>query len=98
MTLLDLDDEVPVLSLYGDSNVSHEAGGEYNDLGASWTDNVDGEGNVTGLGEVDTSSPGTYTLTYDYTDAAGNAAAQVTRTVTVEDTTCLLYTSDAADE
>ena len=38
------------------------------------------------MGEVDTTTPGTYTITYDYTDAAGNDAAQVTRTVHVEDT------------
>src|SRR5690606_33089964 len=36
---------------------------------------------------VDTTTPGTYTVTYNVTDAAGNAAEQVTRTVNVEDTT-----------
>ena len=84
---MDVDDTPPVIVLLGDSNVTHEAGGAYGDDGASWNDNVDGDGNVTGVGEVDATLPGTYTLTYDYTDNAGNAAAQVTRTVTVEDTT-----------
>ena len=90
--LLDLDDEVPELSLYGDLNISHEAGGEYNDLGASWSDNVDGDGNVTGVGEVDVLVPGTYTITFNYTDNAGNEASQVTRTVNVVDTTIPVIT------
>ena len=47
---------------------------------------VDGFGVVLAVGEVDTTTPGTYTLTYDYTDAAGNTAVQVTRTVRWEDT------------
>ena len=43
-------------------------------------------------------SPGAYVLTYDFTDAAGNAADQVTRTVTVVDTTkpVITLTGDAA--
>jgi hypothetical protein len=34
-------------------------------------------------GAVNTSKPGVYTITFDATDAAGNAATQVVRTVTV---------------
>ena len=36
---------------------------------------------------MDTSSTGSTTLTYDYTDTSLNAALQVTRTVNVVDTT-----------
>ena len=36
--------------------------------------------------------PGTYTLTFDYTDSNGNAAATVTRTVVVEDTSAPVIT------
>lgn len=36
---------------------------------------------------MDTNTLGVYTLTYDYTDGAGNAATQVTRTINVVDTT-----------
>ena len=36
---------------------------------------------------MDTSMPGTYVLIYNYTDSSGNAAQEVTRTVTVVDTT-----------
>jgi len=38
-------------------------------------------------GEVDTSTAGTYTLKYDVSDAAGNAAESVSRTVAVEKST-----------
>ncbi|WP_299124200.1 LamG-like jellyroll fold domain-containing protein, partial [uncultured Winogradskyella sp.] len=36
---------------------------------------------------VDMSTPGSYNVTYDVTDTAGNPATQVIRTVTVQDTT-----------
>ena len=38
-------------------------------------------------GTVDTANLGTYTLSYNVSDAAGNAAVAVTRKVTVTDTT-----------
>ena len=66
----------PVISLNGDAVVTHEAGSAYEDENATRTDAIDGEGVVLATGEVDTSTPGTYTLTYDYTDAAGNAAVR----------------------
>ena len=57
------------------------------DENATRTDAIDPD-SVLWWGEVDTTTPGTYTLTYDYTDAAGNAAAQVTLHGNyVEDTT-----------
>jgi hypothetical protein len=42
---------------------------------------------VTSSGTVNANAPGTYTITYNATDAAGNPAASKTRTVTVVDTT-----------
>ena len=41
---------------------------------------------------VDTSIPGVYTVVYDLDEDAGNSATQVTRKVTVEDTTAPLIT------
>ena len=41
---------------------------------------------------VDTSVPGVYTVTYNVSDAAGNDAETVTRTVTVVDTTAPVIT------
>ena len=41
---------------------------------------------------MDVNTVGSYVLTYDYTDASGNTAAQLTRTVNVVDTTVPLIT------
>jgi hypothetical protein len=61
-------------------------GTAYTELGATATDNVDG--NITAsividASAVDTSTVGSYTVTYNVMDAAGNAATEVTRTVNV---------------
>jgi len=85
-----IDDVVPLITLTGDDpfNFNMSSGSIYSDPGATATDNVDGTitGNiVTGGDSVDTSTPGTYIVTYNVSDAAGNAAAQVTRNVVVID-------------
>ena len=72
----------PVINLNGASTITLTVGQTYTEL-VSATDNVDGTVPVTIGGTVDTGVAGTYTLTYDATDAAQNTAAQVTRTVTV---------------
>ena len=77
----------PVITLNGESNITHEAGTAYHDANATWSDAVDGEGIVYGVGDVNVSKPGIYYLTFDYTDQVGNTAETVTRTVNVEDTT-----------
>ncbi len=80
------DTEKPVITLTGPATVNLDEGDTYTEQGATWTDNVDGSGAATVGGDtVDTNTPGTYVVTYDYTDAAGNAAAQVTRIVNVLD-------------
>ena len=86
------DTTIPVITLNGDTNITHEAGDVYTDAGAVWNDIVDGEGNVTGVGEVNVLVPGSYTITFEHTDAAGNEAVQVTRTVNVVDTTIPVIT------
>ncbi len=40
------------------------------DANASWADAVDGNGVLVAAGEVNASKPGSYTLSYNYTDAA----------------------------
>ena len=82
----DLDDQAPVITLGGDANVTHEATVNYIDAGATWTDNIDGTGLLTASGTVNAGAPGSYLLTYAKTDAAGNIATNVTRTVVVKDT------------
>ena len=79
------DNEAPVLTLAGSASVTLVEGDTYTEQGATWSDNVDGTGSaVVGGDTVDTGTVGVYTVTYDYTDAAGNVATQVTRTVTVQ--------------
>ena len=74
----------PVITLTGSTPVNLTVGDTYTELGATWTDNADGSGVATVGGDtVNTAVAGTYVVTYDYTDAASNAATQVTRTVVV---------------
>jgi hypothetical protein len=87
-----VDDTAPIITLHGDSNVIHEAGLIFVDDNASWTDAVDGSGILVATGEVNTNIPGTYILIFNFTDAAGNVAQTVTRTVNVVDTTAPLIT------
>ena len=92
ISLQDEDDTAPLITLNGNSNVIHEAGNIYVDANASWADAVDGNGVLVAAGEVNASKPGSYTLSYNYTDAAGNVAQTVTRTVNVVDTTSPVIT------
>jgi len=76
----------PVITLTGNALVGVVLNDPYNDAGATATDNVDTSVtvNATGL-PIDTSVAGTYTVTYNASDAAGNAASAKTRTVIVYD-------------
>ena len=77
------DQQVPVITLVGNATVTISLGDPYLDAGATATDNVDGSVSVITTGSVNTTVPGTYTLTYSASDTAGNLAKPVTRTVTV---------------
>lgn len=77
------DNVKPVITLNGEAAVSIVAGESFTDPGATFSDNVDGTGAATVSGNVNTAVAGSYTLTYSYTDASGNVADAVTRTVTV---------------
>jgi len=62
-------------------------GTAYMELGATASDDVDGDATasiVIDASTVDSSIAGSYQVTYDVQDAAGNAATTVTRMVTVE--------------
>ncbi|MBL3825156.1 MULTISPECIES: immunoglobulin-like domain-containing protein [unclassified Marinobacter] len=74
----------PVISLTG-GNQTIEQGQTWTEPGYTATDNADGDITVTGVvrtGTVDTSTIGTYVLTYTATDASGNQSS-TTRTVQV---------------
>ncbi|QSE96430.1 immunoglobulin-like domain-containing protein [Fulvivirga lutea] len=75
----------PVITLSGDNPFKFITGDTFNDPGATAADNIDGDitGDIVVSGNVDANTAGTYTLTYNVSDAAGNAADPVTREVVV---------------
>ncbi len=77
----------PVVTLSGSASITIAHGSIFSDSGADWTDNFDGSAHIAtaSSGTVDTSTLGTYTLEYTYTDVAGNLGNTVTRSVTVTD-------------
>jgi len=82
------DNVSPVIMLNGSATVEVIEGAPYNDAGATATDNIDGNitGNIIVGGDtVNTNTPPgtTFLITYNVSDAAGNAAIQKTRTVTI---------------
>ncbi|MDC3245228.1 DUF5011 domain-containing protein, partial [Gammaproteobacteria bacterium] len=85
------DNVPPVITINGDNPVTIELGSAYTDAGATAMDAFHGATNVTSSGSVDTSTVGTYTITYTATDLDNNSAT-ATRTVNVEDTTSPVVT------
>ena len=80
----------PVITLHGDNPQVIEVGQAYVELGATASDNRDGDlsGSITiDASSVDSSTPGTYQVTYDVSDSSGNAATTAIRTVIYEDRT-----------
>jgi len=81
-----VDTEKPTISLIGDETITLTVGSTYTDAGSTASDSKDGDitGNITTTGTVDTNVAGTYTITYNTSDTAGNIADGVTRTITIE--------------
>ncbi|WP_040757327.1 immunoglobulin-like domain-containing protein [Winogradskyella psychrotolerans] len=79
------DTTAPVITLTGASTINLEVGDTYNELGATATDNIDGNltSSIVITGTVNTNSAGTYTKYYNVSDAAGNSATQRTRSIVV---------------
>ncbi|MDO6595949.1 DUF5011 domain-containing protein [Oceanihabitans sp. 2_MG-2023] len=79
------DTEKPVITLTGSATINLTVGDTYTEQGATATDNIDGNltSSIVISGTVNTSSAGTYTRTYNVSDAAGNAADPVSRTIVV---------------
>jgi hypothetical protein len=87
----------PVLALNGSASMTVDCHGTFSDPGATATDACDPNVRVTiGGGPVNTNVAGTYVLTYDAADAAGNAAVRLTRTVRVQDITPPVLTLNGA--
>ena len=89
-TITITDTTKPVIALLGDNPQTVEFGSVYTDPGATATDAVDDNDELTtqiaAISTVDTGTVGDYTITYTVSDKATNAATPVIRTVTVEDT------------
>ena len=78
-----LDRVAPTITLLGDNPITVTLGSVFSDPGAEVVDDRDEERTISGIGVVNANQAGTYTLTYIASDAAGNAAAGVVRTVHV---------------
>ena len=74
----------PVISITGSASITITEGDTYTDAGATATDDISGDltSSIVTTNPVDTSIPGTYTITYTVTDAAGNTTS-IERIVTV---------------
>ena len=88
-----IDVNVPEITLIGDNPQTIEACTPYVELGATAIDPCFGTDISSSL-VIDTSAvnlgvPGTYDVTYNVTDAFGNSAIEVVRTVDVVDTTII---------
>ena len=81
------DTTAPTISLKGESNINLTVGDTYTEQGATATDNEDGNltSDIVITGNTDTDTAGTYTVNYNVSDAAGNAADEVSRTIIVSE-------------
>jgi hypothetical protein len=72
----------PVITLNGARNIEVAYNAVFNDLGAVAVDGIDGKVPVSTKGNIDTTIPGSYELTYTATDSSGHLAKMI-RTVEV---------------
>ena len=86
----------PVISLIGLTPINIEIGASYTDAGATAIDDIDGDisNAMITVNAVNTVVVGSYAVTYDVVDVAGNAAVQVTRTVNVVAPTVVVLLND----
>ncbi|MDB4016233.1 BspA family leucine-rich repeat surface protein [Flavobacteriaceae bacterium] len=84
----------PTITLTGSSTINLTVGDTFTDPGATATDDVDGDLtssiSITDPGAF-TSTAGTYTISYSVSDAAGNAATVVQRTIIVSVAVASIY-------
>lgn len=92
-TIVVQDTTAPSISLNGETEYSLEVGSVFDDLGAICSDNYDLECTVSIDSSIlDTSSLGSYDITYSAIDSSENSAQIVVRTIIVQDTTAPLLT------
>lgn len=90
VTAAPVDSAPPVITITGDNPASVVQGTTYTDAGATATDNIDNNGTVTAniaVGGLPANTSGavgsSFNITYNVSDAAGNAAVQKTRIVNI---------------
>jgi hypothetical protein len=74
----------PVITLNGAASITVTEGETFTDPGVTVTDNYTQNIQASVTGAVNTSVPGTYTLTYNAVDSSNNQAVAVTRSIIVE--------------
>jgi len=81
------DDELPVITVSGEETTTVTQGDDAPVFVATALDNLDGDisSSVIVTGSVDTSTIGSYDLTFAVEDAAGNFAIEVIRTIIVQE-------------
>ncbi len=81
-----VDTTPPTISLQGENNISLYVNDSYQEPGYTATDNYDGDitAQVVKTGEVASSKPGTYELTYSVSDSSSNTY-EIKRTITVKE-------------
>lgn len=84
------DTTAPIISLIGNATIDITVGDSYTDAGATASDPSTSSGQVIDLtdqivvnNQVDTMNAGTYIITYNVSDTAGNDAVEVTRIITI---------------
>jgi hypothetical protein len=80
-----IDKTPPTITLKGSSNIKIKFANTYKELGATASDDVDGDisDNIVITGNVDTNKAGNYTIYYDVEDNSHNKATQKKRVITV---------------
>jgi hypothetical protein len=98
-TVIVRDTTIPVITLSGSAAITLEVHTAYTEFGATVTDNYDTaiQSRLLISGSVDTGTVGTYYVYYNATDADGNPADEVMRTINVVDTTIPLITLSGAN-
>ncbi len=94
----DPDGNPPVIELIGDTEITINAGDTFTDPGATATDDIDGDitADIIVTGNVDTNTPGQYTLMYSVSDSSNNTVS-VTRVVIVVDSDAPTITLNGAN-
>ncbi|OEJ98685.1 hypothetical protein A8C32_05665 [Flavivirga aquatica] len=83
------DKTTPIMSLIGDPVLNLTPDDTYIELGATASDNIDGDLTphiIIGGDIIDTSKLGSYNVTYNVSDTAGNSAIEIVRTVNITST------------